>query len=662
MARLILKCPYVKGSERNASHLDNYVRYISTREGVDKNKIQDPLLPATDGQRKIIERIITDFPLSRVMFEYEDYLDNPTLSNASEFISRALEDNYDSIGKRENYVQYIAQRPHVQKNGSHGLFSSIEDDITLTHTAQEIANHTGNVWLPIISLRREDAERLGYNNADAWKTFLTSHMLQIAEAMKIPLEDFRWYAAFHDESHHPHVHMVCYSTDPRKGYLTREGIQKIRSEFARDIFRNEMTQIYAQQTDRRNDLRDAAKERLEETIEQIHTGTLRDPHVGELMEELSEKLSHLSGRKQYGYLKKPVKALVDEIVDEIGKDHKVQKAYSLWYELREEVLRTYKDDMPKRIPLSQQPEFKSIKNIVIDEAIRLGQLSAVFCDDLDTKDTDVLPDAFSAEYSHRPTEDERLIWKQAEEYNRCKETLYDTDTHPEEKLAAISKLEKLYDSGFIVAAHLLGKVYRDGIFVSPDARTAEWWFSKSAAAGNDYSQYALGKLLEGQRRFEDAVVWLTKAADQNNRYAQYRLGKLLFKGDDVPKDIVQGALYLTASARQGNQYAQYALGKIYLLGKDLPKDREAAAQWLTMSANQGNEYAQYLLQHMDDWKNAVISMGIGRLLHHLGNLLSDRHDKDSSNSHQIVERKLKQKEQEKKRALGIKSEGHTLRY
>ena len=179
MARLILKCPYVKGSERNASHLDNYVRYISTREGVDKNKIQDPLLPATDGQRKIIERIITDFPLSRVMFEYEDYLDNPTLSNASEFISRALEDNYDSIGKRENYVQYIAQRPHVQKNGSHGLFSSIEDDITLTHAAQEIANHTGNVWLPIISLRREDAERLGYNNADAWKTFLTSHMLQI---------------------------------------------------------------------------------------------------------------------------------------------------------------------------------------------------------------------------------------------------------------------------------------------------------------------------------------------------------------------------------------------------------------------------------------------------------------------------------------------------
>ena len=662
MPRLIFKCPYIKGGEKNASHLDNYVRYISTREGVDKNIREDGSLPATEGQQEMIQRIIKDFPLSRGMFEYSDYMDAPTRTNASEFISRALEDNYDSIGKRENYVQYIAQRPHAQRVGSHGLFSGTDDSITLTRTAREVAHHTGNVWLPIFSLRREDAERLGYDNAEAWKTFLTAHIPQMAEAMKIPLESFRWYAAFHDEGHHPHVHMVCYSTDPRKGYLTRDGIQKIRSLLAGDIFRNELTQIYEQQTERRNELRDIAKERLEETISQIQKGTLRDPHVGDLIEQLSEKLSHLSGRKQYGYLKKPLKALVDEIVDEIEKDPKVQEAYSLWYELREEVLRTYKDDMPDRVPLSRQPEFKSIKNIIIEEAVRLGNLSSVFCDDPDPTEADELPDAFSAEYTYRPTDDERRIWKQAEEYNNCKKLIYDGDTPPEDKLAALSKLEKLYDSGFVVAAHLLGKIYRDGVFINTDVSAAEWWFSKSAAVGNDYSQYALGKLLEGQQRFEEAVVWLTKAADQNNRYAQYRLAKLLLKGDDVPKDVAQAVLLLTASARQGNQYAQYALGKLYLEGKDIARDSTAAVLWLTMSADQGNEYAQYLLRHMYDWRSAAISQSVGRLLHHLGNLFREQQNKDSANAQQIVERKVRRKIQEKKRALGIKSEGQTQRY
>ena len=273
-----------------------------------------------------------------------------------------------------------------------------------------------------------------------------------------------------------------------------------------------------------------------------------------------------------------------------------------------------------------------------------------------------MPDAFSAEYTYRPTDDERRIWKQAEEYNNCKKLIYDGDTSPEDKLAALSKLEKLYDAGFVVAAHLLGKIYRDGVFINPDVSAAEWWFSKSAAVGNDYSHYALGKLLEDQQRFEEAVVWLTKAADQNNRYAQYRLAKLLLKGDDVPRDLAQAVLLLTASARQGNQYAQYALGKLYLEGKDIARDPAAAVLWLTMSADQGNEYAQYLLRHIYDWRSAAISQSVGRLLHHLGNLFREQQNKDSANAQQIVERKVRRKIQEKKRALGIKSDGQIQRY
>lgn len=655
MPRLIFKCPYIKGGAQNASHLDNYVRYISTRKGVEKIMRDDNSLPATEGQREMVRKITKDFPLSRGMFEYKDYLDAPTRGNASEFISRALEDNYDSIGKRENYVQYIAQRPHVQITETHGLFNETNDRITLTQTAKEVAEHSGNVWLPIFSLRREDATRLGYDNVEAWQTLLTAHIPQLAEAMKIPLEDFRWYAAFHDEGHHPHVHMVCYSEDPTKGYLTREGIKQIRSDFAREIFRSELTQIYQQQTEARDDLRDTTKEMLAEIIDQIQTGSVTDPRVGELLEQLSEKLSHCSGQMKYGYLKKPVKELVDEIIDRLAEDPRISKAYSLWYDLRDEVLRTYKDDMPKRIPLSQQSEFKPIKNIIIAEAVRLGELSSAFAsDEIEPEDAD--------EPSFDPTEEMKTVWQQAAEYQRHKELLYDSDASYEEKRAALTSLEQLYDSGFVVAAHLLGKVYRDGVVDTPDPSAAEWWFYRSASVGNDYSQYALGKLLETQKRYEEATDWLSQAAEQNNRYAQYRLAKLLLTGDDIPKDVDRAISLLTSSAERGYQYAQYTLGKLYLLGKEIPKDMESAVYWLSLASAQGNEQAQYFLDHRYDWHNTSISLLTGRLLHHLGNLFRDRTRNDANGRNHVVERKLMRKIREKQAALGIKSEGMQQRF
>lgn len=206
MPRIIFKCPYIKpGARKAAAHLSNYVRYMATRDGVEKLTPDRASLPATKKQQGMVARLIRDFPLSRGLFEYEDYTKAPTRSNASEFINRALEDNYDQIAKRENYVSYIAQRPRAEHVGAHGLFGKSDDSLVLSRIAEEVANHPGNVWLPIISLRREDATRLGYDNADRWRTFLRSHAMELAEAMKIPWDQFRWYAAFHDEGHHPHV-------------------------------------------------------------------------------------------------------------------------------------------------------------------------------------------------------------------------------------------------------------------------------------------------------------------------------------------------------------------------------------------------------------------------------------------------------------------------
>ncbi len=373
MPRLFFKCPYIKGKSRRApTHLKNMVNYIATRDGAERIDPGNKNLPATEKQKELIEQLTREFPLSRGLFEYSDFVQAPTQANASEFITRALEDNLDQIAKRENYLEYIAKRPRAVRMGAHGLFNGSEDSIVLSQVAEEIAQHPGNVWLPIISLRREDVERLGYDNAENWRSLLSSNAMEIAKSMKIPWEDFRWYAAFHDEGNHPHVHMVCYSADPSKGFLTSKGIESIKSMLAKQIFRRELTEIYSHQTKRRDDLTRSAGEAIRQLAAQMQDGTLSNERIEQLMKHLPEKLETTSGKKKYGYLKAPLKSVVDEIVDELCKDPRVARAYDLWYELREDVLKTYKDTMPERVPLSQQKEFKRIKNIVIEEAVRMG--------------------------------------------------------------------------------------------------------------------------------------------------------------------------------------------------------------------------------------------------------------------------------------------------
>ena len=377
MPRIIFKCPHIKGDTgKDSAHLENYVSYVATREGVQKVPENKNNLPATKKQRQMIEQLIRDFPLSKGLFEYDDFQSAPTQGNASESIARALEDNLDQVAKKENYLEYIAQRPRVQKVGVHGLFSSSDEPVILSRVADTVAHHPGTVWLPIISLRREDAARLGYDNAEQWKTLLTSYTADMARAMKIPVEDFRWYAAFHDEGHHPHTHMLCYSTDGKSGYLSKAGIAEIKSGLAKTIFRQELTEIYKKQTQRRNSLTEDAGDMLKNLIGQMQSGTLENEYIAQLMFQLAQKLKNTSGKKQYGYLKAPLKNIVDEIVEQLAKDPRIVEAYGLWYELREDVLRTYRDDLPERLPLSRQREFKKIKNLVIQEAVKLGDLTA----------------------------------------------------------------------------------------------------------------------------------------------------------------------------------------------------------------------------------------------------------------------------------------------
>lgn len=212
---------------------------------------------------------------------------------------------------------------------------------------------------------------MGFDNGSRWRDFLRGQTQTISENLKIPMEHLRWYAAYHDEGHHPHIHMIAYSTVPGEGYLSDKGVETMRSTFARDIFKQDMHQIYAQQAQFRDQLREQGRESVAEIVAQINSGVYSNTKVEALLVSLSDRLSRTSGKKVYGYLKADVKAIVDEIVAELAADERIRKLYDLWYEQREDVLRTYTDHFPERVPLEQNKEFKTIRNAVIQEAMKI---------------------------------------------------------------------------------------------------------------------------------------------------------------------------------------------------------------------------------------------------------------------------------------------------
>ncbi len=630
MPRIIFKCPYLKGGAKSASHLNNYVRYMATREGAQHLSPDRARCPVTEPQKQLVERLLWDFPLSRGLFEYEDYVAAPTQGNASEFITRALEDNADQISKRENYVDYIASRPRAQRRGSHALFTDTDEPLVLSQIADAVAHHPGNIWLPIISLRREDAARLGYDDAAQWRELLTGFAPEMAEAMKIPVEQFRWYAAFHDEAHHPHLHMVCFSADGKSGYLNTDGIEKIKAGLAKEIFRQELHELYGQQTMRRNALTQDARELLQQITEQMQNGTLENPQIEQLMVYLSDQLKTTKGKKQYGYLKAPLKSVVDEIVDELQKDERISQAYGLWYELRDEVLRTYRKDLPKRLPLSRQKEFRQIHNLVIQEAVRLGEIGTVF-PPLEA-DEPVIP---SPEW----------------------QTLTAVDTPPEQIQMLLEQLTQGAEAGQAPAQYALGRLYRDGGFVEKNHLRSVIWLTQAAKQGDRRAMYTLGKLYLEEDDLPTAMRWFRKSAELGYSLAQYRLGRLLLESGDADRNT-EAVRWLTDAAEGGDPYAQYALGKLYLLGKQVPPDHEAAVRWLKQSAAQGNESARATLERMERFHGPSVLSAATRLLHHMSRIFREQSTSGPIASIRFTDSKLRQRIREKKIAMGHKPDDH----
>ena len=270
------------------------------------------------------------------------------------------------------YMRYIATRPRAEKHEGHGLFGA-EPHVDLEKTMQELKTHEGNVWTLIYSLRREDAARLGYDNAESWRLALLAHQNDFAETMQIPLEHLHWYAAFHDESEHPHIHMMLWSGDPKYGFLRKDRLLHMQSVLTNTIYADELKEIYIQKDVAYKEVTEAARETMRKIVDQLESLENPPESIQQKLLELALELRTVSGKKQYGYLKKPFKDMVDSIVDELEKLPEVAAYYSVWNGVRDTLEGYYKNRPRQHNPLSQQKEFRAIKNAIIQEAERLRQ-------------------------------------------------------------------------------------------------------------------------------------------------------------------------------------------------------------------------------------------------------------------------------------------------
>ena len=622
MAQLGTKFGYLKSGKSRGG----YAKYIATREGVEKldESLRDR--PVTQSQQEFINKLLEDFPDSKDLLEYEDYQKSPTLGSASEFISQAIELHMGELSGRSGYLKYMGTRPRVEKQGSHGLFSYDGEPISLNKVAQEVDAHRGNIWTAIYSLRREDAQRLGFDTAARWRDLLRSQAITLAEGLKIPPTHLKWYAAFHNDGHHPHVHLIAYSTKPGEGFLTKQGMEKIRSSLAQEIFRQDLISVYQQETAHRDELRRVSREKVAGLVQQISGGTCENLKLEPLLRALSEQLSKVKGKKVYGYLRPELKALVNQIVEELAKDERIAQLYDLRYQDKQAARNVYDEKPLNRVPLSENPDFKPIRNAVIQAAIVLPPAP------LPTVEDEIEPDIHepSSNEGEEPIESppvfshshgrKKTFW--TEEYRKARQAMCGDQATPPNLPLAVRLMRELADENPL-AAHDLGVLLLKGMGCEADEDEARQWFQKALAglrkaASTEkkpaYFQYRVGKMhamgYGVEQDYLEAAHWYERAVQHNNYpFAVYALGCLYLRGQGVEKDESRALeLFLTAAEheKQPNAYAMYELGRMYRRGIGTEIDETKADYWDKMAYNafvsiektRPDDKLQYRLGHM----------------------------------------------------------------
>ena len=637
MSQLIVTSRYLKnGNQKNKTKRRNYTKYIATRETVEirSQKFVDRNANATKNQEQLINDLINDFPESKRYLEYEDYEREPTIENAGELISTIIERNADVVGNRQNFVGYMAMRPGVEKRGSHGLFNEKDEPIILNRAANEIAEHKGNVWSHVVSLRREDAVRLGFDNSDAWRELVKRHISDIAKAQNIPLCNLKWYAAYHDTTHHPHIHLLVYSTNPKQGFLTKAGIDKIRSAFANDIFHDDLQSIYQKQTVSRDELKAVSKNEFESIVNMIASNDHTDPQLEELIKKLYIQLQNVKGKKVYGYLPKEIKETVNKIFSELAKDENIRQLYDKWCSLERLKYKTYTLKETELPELSANKVFQPVRNMIIRTVLNMKPFD-VNTEIEGSEPNDEYFDNTPQSMSPLFDEAEPLAEKETDEsaaaikyyikwndqYKKACKLIYGKDA----KLNDFKKAEQLLLSesqrGNVLAVYDLGKLYstdklgekNEEMSIAKYTQALQGFLQieLNSKELKPYVQYRIGKMfcygLGTEQDYEKAFEWFERLAKQKNKFAQFSLANLYYYGSGVEKDLSQAFLWYQRASSQGQPYAAYSIAQMYRYGEYVTKDNDTAQRYYQQALS------AFLKIESDDMANDDLFYKLGQM-------------------------------------------------
>ena len=637
MSQLIVTSRYLKsGNQKNKTKRRNYTKYIATRETVEirSQKFVDRNANATKNQEQLINDLINDFPESKRYLEYDDYEREPTIENAGELISTIVERNADVVGNRQNFVGYMAMRPGVEKRGSHGLFNEKDEPIILNQAANEIAEHKGNVWSHVVSLRREDAVRLGFDNSDAWRELVKRHISDIAKAQNIPLCNLKWYAAYHDTTHHPHIHLLVYSTNPKQGFLTKAGIDKVRSVFANDIFHDDLQSIYQEQTVSRDELKAVSKNEFESIVNRIASNDHTDPQLEELIRKLYIQLQNVKGKKVYGYLPMEIKETVNKIFSELAKDENIQQLYEKWCGLERLKYKTYTQKETELPKLADNKVFQPVRNMIIRTVLNLIPFDA---------NTEIEGSEPNDEYFDNTPQNMSPLFDEAEplaeketdesaaaiknyikwndQYKKACKLIYGKDA----KLNDFKKAEQLLLSesqrGNVLAVYDLGKLYStdklgeksEEISIAKYTQALQGFLQiePNSKKLKPYVQYRIGKMfcygLGTEQNYQKAFEWFERSAKQKNKFAQFSLANLYYYGSGIEKDLSQAFLWYQRSSSQGQPYAAYSIAQMYRYGEYVTKDNDTAQRYYKQALS------GFLKIESDDMANDDLFYKLGQM-------------------------------------------------
>ena len=554
---------------------------------------------------------------------------------------------------RGGYLEYVATREGVgaprsgmvgyvgERRGSHGLFSDEGVKINLSTVRREIDEHPGNVWGIIISLKREDAERLGYNTAEEWMNLLRSHRNDIAKEMNIAPSNLRWVAAYHNKEKNPHVHMMVWSTRPQEPHLSRMGIHNIKQTLAGYIFRQELISIYKKQTTARDVIKDRYRERIKELASEIENGNHTfSPELMLKLQFLSEKLQKHKGKKVYGYLDKNTKELVNEIVKMLGIDEKIAEIYNSWYGYKCETVRTYTDEMPEKIPIENNEEFKSIRNSVVKIASELHLPTAQPDREIDYDYKELADKANDFEYLYKRA----TLGNPYAMYRLGRYYLERTDDMEN----AEYWLQQSADEGVSLASYLIYKGYRDGKFEETPSNKMKY-LHKAVDAGFGYAEYEYAKYLKDKSP-ETAKEYLMRAASHGSFQAEYMLGKMLYeegKREEAKKWLERSA--------QNDEWTKTRVGLLLYYGYE---DYEKGTELLRQASESGYVPAEEALKAIKSNLNAQLVTGVCNLFYYASRIIDNETENMYNKEHQVnyhgIDRKERRAIRAKKQGLGLK--------